>query len=41
MKESIIATNMDYCIVCGRPKEHIHHLICGTSNRKKSDEDGL
>ena len=28
---------MTVCIVCGRPREHIHHVIYGTSNRKLSD----
>ena len=32
---------MDYCAICGKPKEDIHHLIFGTANRKLSDEDRL
>lgn len=41
MSESIVATSMGRCMVCGKPAEHIHHLICGTANRKKSDRDKL
>lgn len=29
------------CFICGRPKEHTHHLINGTGLRKLCDEDGL
>ena len=38
--KSIITDNMDYCIVCGKPKQEIHHCIFG-SRRKLADEDGL
>ena len=41
MRKSIVATSMKYCMVCGRPAEHIHHLICGTANRKNSEAAGL
>lgn len=41
MKKSIVATDMRYCMVCGKPAEHIHHMICGTANRKKSTAAGL
>lgn len=41
MKKSIVATSMQYCMVCGRPAEHVHHMICGVANRKKSDADRL
>lgn len=32
---------MEYCSICGKPKEDIHHLVFGTANRKLSDEDKL
>ena len=38
---SIITGDMEYCFFCGRPAEHGHHLIFGSSNRQKADEDGL
>lgn len=30
-----------YCHICGRPADHIHHLIGGTANRRLSDKYGL
>lgn len=30
-----------YCIICGRPKEAIHHCIEGSNGRKKSEQYGL
>lgn len=39
--KSIITDDMDYCFFCGRPAECKHHLIFGSANRKKADEDGL
>lgn len=34
---------MEYkeCVICGSRADHTHHLICGTSNRRLSDQDGL
>lgn len=34
---------MEYkeCVICGSRADHTHHLICGTSNRRISDEDRL
>ena len=29
------------CMICGRPAEHIHHLIGGTANRRLSERFGL
>ncbi len=29
------------CVVCGRPKDHIHHLVYGRGVRDLSDADGL
>lgn len=39
--KSIVTDDMDYCFFCGRPAECKHHLIFGSSNRQKADEDGL
>lgn len=41
MSKSIVASSMYCCMVCGGPAEHVHHLIGGTANRKKSDADNL
>lgn len=32
---------MGYCMICGSPKEEIHHIFGGTANRRLSDEDKL
>lgn len=39
--KSILTDNMDYCFFCGKPAECRHHLIFGSANRQKADEDGL
>lgn len=39
--KSSVTNDMDYCFFCGRPAECKHHLIFGSSNRQKADEDGL
>ena len=39
-KQSILVGSMDYCIVCGRPHPHKHHVF-GASNRKWSEKYGL
>lgn len=31
----------DICVICGRPKEHTHHLIFGWGMRKLCDEDKI
>lgn len=36
--ESALVENMDFCVVCGKPREHIHHVIYGISNRKISEK---
>lgn len=39
--KSIISNNK-YCFICGINQGlHKHHIIHGSANRKKSDEDGL
>ena len=39
-KRSILAENMEHCIVCGKPHPHTHHVF-GASNRKWSEKYGL
>lgn len=36
--ESVIVTDMETCVECGRRAEHIHHCIHGTANRKLADK---
>lgn len=36
---SILTDNMDYCIICNRPKQATHHLLSGIANRRLSDAD--
>lgn len=41
MRNSIIS-NAKKCYICNTPYNlHIHHILYGTRNRIKSDEDGL
>lgn len=39
--KSIVCEDNGYCIICGRPKQAIHHLIFGNGMRKEADEEGL
>lgn len=40
--ESILQTQKGRCFICHRiTQTEEHHLISGTSNRKKSEKDGL
>ena len=39
-KKSILASDMDHCIICGAPHPHVHHVL-GASNRKWSEKYGL
>ena len=35
-------TNYDaYCLICGKPRTDIHHLVFGNSKRRIADTDGL
>lgn len=35
-------TNYDnICVICGKPKQHIHHLVFGVGLRVLADEDKL
>lgn len=40
MKSRVTAIE-DTCLLCGGLATQEHHLICGTANRKKSEEYGL
>lgn len=31
----------DYCLICGKPKTDIHHLVFGNAKRRIADTDGL
>ena len=31
----------DYCLICGKPKTDVHHLVFGNSKRKIADADAL
>jgi hypothetical protein len=31
----------DFCIICGKPKDDIHHIFKGHKQRHLADEDGL
>jgi len=31
----------DYCLICGKPREHVHHLVFGIAKRRLADTDGL
>ena len=35
--ESALVDDMDFCIVCKRPRQQVHHVF-GSYNRKKSDD---
>ena len=36
----MITEYVDYCLICGKPRECEHHLLRG-SRRNQSDDDGL
>lgn len=36
-----IISNSNCCYICGKPKEHIHHILEGTNHRKLCDKYGL
>ena len=39
--KSIITKWMQYCMVCGKPREHVHHALYNTGKRKLADSDLL
>lgn len=40
-KESIIASNLDRCFICGKYGAELHHIIFGNSFRQHSEDFGL
>lgn len=38
---SIITKWMDYCMICGKPREHLHHALFNIGKRKLADKDLL
>ena len=40
MAKSILTKDMSRCVICGRPKEAVHHVF-GGPNRKNSEKYGL
>lgn len=39
-KKPCIVTDMDHCMICGKPYPEHHHIYFGTANRKQSDKYG-
>lgn len=39
MAHSVLADDMEHCLLCGRPAE-LHHCFAGVANRKLSDKYG-
>lgn len=37
----MITEYANYCILCGKPRTDIHHLVFGVGRRNLADEDGL
>ena len=37
----MITNYADYCIICGKPKTDVHHLVFGNAKRKLADADNL
>lgn len=33
-----MVSDLGRCMVCGRPRPHIHHVFFGTANRAKSEK---
>ena len=31
----------DYCLICGKPKTDVHHLVFGNAKRRLADADSL
>ena len=41
MSRSIVTDDMECCLLCGRPRQNVHHVFFGTANRKISDKHGF
>lgn len=37
----MITEYSDFCLICGKPKTDIHHLVFGVAKRRLADTDGL
>ncbi len=37
----MITKYQDYCLICGKPRTDIHHLVFGNAKRRLADEDDL
>lgn len=37
----MITKYQDYCLICGKPRTDIHHLVFGNAKRRLADEDEL
>lgn len=37
----MITNYTDYCIICGKPKTEVHHLVYGNAKRRLADSDNL
>ena len=37
----MITEYSDYCIICGKPKTDVHHLVFGNAKRRLADADAL
>jgi hypothetical protein len=37
----MITNYEDFCIICGKPKTDVHHLVFGNAKRRLADTDGL
>ena len=37
----MITEYQDYCLICGRPKTDVHHLVFGNAKRRLADADAL
>ena len=37
----MITKYQDYCLICGKPRTDIHHLVFGNAKRRLADHDGL
>lgn len=37
----MVTNYTDYCIICGKPRTDIHHLVWGNSKRRIADADAL
>lgn len=38
--DSIITDYMEYCLICGKPRTDVHHVLIG-SDKHNADLDGL